>query len=78
MVAEADRPAVDEALDDLALRGAPQKRSVRVLRAEPPTVWLSIDVSRVAASVVPYLACVSVVSARRRLDSVPPTRRSPG
>jgi nitrogen fixation/metabolism regulation signal transduction histidine kinase len=75
VLAARDRPALEEVLQSLATleayRGS-QKRSIRALRARPPSLWLSIDVARLGTgSVVPYLACLQALSKRRRSDKLP-------
>jgi two-component sensor histidine kinase len=77
IVAEPDRPTVEEALNILRLLDdrAPQTCSIQALRAKPPSLWLAIDVTRLGPdSIVPYVACLQAISRRRRLDR-PPNRR---
>src|SRR5262245_6491104 len=70
LVAEPDRPAVEEAVYSLEGR-ASGRRSLRALRAEPPSLWLTIDVTRLGPeSVVPYVACLHPIPRRRRLDNL--------
>jgi signal transduction histidine kinase len=77
MVAGPDRPAVEDAFSGLALLAdrAPQRCRICALRAQPPSMWLTIDVARLGpGSAVPYLACLHAIPGRRRLD-VRPGRR---
>ena len=75
IVAEPDRPAVEEAIYGLEGR-ASQRCTVRALRAKPPALWLTIDVTRLGPdSIVPYVACLHAIPGRRRLDNLPRRRR---
>ena len=75
IVAECDRPALEEALHGLTTLQeyrASQRCSITALRAKPPPLWLAIDVARLGpGSVVAYLACLQAISRRRRTDSLP-------
>jgi PAS domain-containing protein len=77
IVVEADRPAVEEALNVLRLLDdrAPQTCSIQAVRAKPPLLWLAIEVTRLGPdSIVPYVACLQAIFRRRQLDR-PPNRR---
>jgi nitrogen-specific signal transduction histidine kinase len=78
VVAEPDRPAVEEALNGLTVltdRVPHVMCRVRGLRVKSPSLWLSIDVSRLGPeSAFPYLACVHAIPRRRRLDGLPDRR----
>ena len=71
LVAEPDRPAVEDALNGLTLAvgGSPRTCRIRALRAKRPFLCLVIDITRLAAeSVIPYLVCVQAMPRRRRVD----------
>jgi hypothetical protein len=75
IVAESDAPALNEALESLALlkehRASPSC-SIRALRAKPPSLWLTIDLACLGpGAIAPYIACVQPISRRRRTDSLP-------
>jgi two-component sensor histidine kinase len=75
IVAKPYRPAVDEAVYGLEGRAA-RRCTLRALRAKPPSLWLTIDVTRLGPdSIVPYVACLHAISGRRRLDNLPHRRR---
>ena len=74
VVAEADRPAVEEALSALTFPDgrALQRCSITVTRAKPPSIGIAIDVVRLGReSAVPYLACLLPIPRRRRVDQPP-------
>ena len=81
IVAEPDKPVVEEALTGLAVltdRG-PQRCSFTALRAKTPSLWLAIDVSGLGPqSAVPYLACLQAMPRRRRRDGLTDRRLQPG
>jgi hypothetical protein len=74
LVAEADRPAVEEALSALTVPDgrALHKCSITVSRAKAPPIGIAIDVVRLGReSAVPYLACLLPIPRRRRVDRPP-------
>ena len=81
IVAEPDKPIVEEALSGLAELASrvPQRCSITALRAKAPSLWLAIDVSGLGPqSSVPYLACLQAMPRRRRRDGLPERRLQPG
>jgi len=75
-----DRPAIEAAFADLALLDGqmPQPRSVKVRRAAPPSLWLSLDMARVNdGSAASYIVCLQAVH-RRRSDGAPRGKTSNG
>jgi PAS domain-containing protein len=75
IVAEPDRPGLQEALDELVIisHRVPHVRCrVEVCRVTPPPLLMSIDISRLGPkSSKRYLACLSPVPRRRGLDVAP-------
>ena len=74
IVAEHDRPAVEEALQYLATQDnwPCQTCVMHAVRASPPILWLAISVVRLGpGSIVPYLSCLQVIARRRESDSLP-------
>lgn len=85
IVAEPDRPALEEALDGLrplSNRGL-QSCRIKAWRASPPSLPLTIEVVRLeAGSLVSYFACLEALPRRRRGDrlsnlSYPAARSTP-
>lgn len=73
IVAEAERDAVDAALNDLTLASdsGQCRLSIKTLRAAPPALWLAIEVAALGPeAMVPYIACIQTMSRRRRADSI--------
>ena len=78
IVAGSDKTAVDDALSALMLDDirTPRRRTIRAFSAKDPTMRLAIDVVRLGPDpTTPYLACLHVLSKRRRLETLP--KRSP-
>src|SRR6476646_9362775 len=50
LVSEQDKAAVEEALGELTIFEGqiPQAHSIKVLRAAPPSLWMSLDMSRLS------------------------------
>src|SRR5262245_24905393 len=72
IVSKSNRPAVEAALSGLTLLdNDAQTRSIRALRATPPSLRLAIDVSRLGPeSIAPYLACLQEIPRKPRPGSV--------
>lgn len=78
VVAGPDKTAVDDALSALMLDDprTPRRRTIRAFSAKDPAIRLAIDVVGLGPdAIVPYLACLHVLSKRRRIETV--TKRSP-
>jgi hypothetical protein len=70
-VADQYRDDVNEALDTLRAFGDQPTRgcSIKALRANPPHLWLAIDLVRLESdAAVPYLACAHAIAHRRHDD----------
>jgi PAS domain-containing protein len=74
IVADSDRPILEEALQSLMTqeKWLSHRCDVRALRASPPALWLGISVVRLPPeSPLPYFACLQAISRRRRTDRLP-------
>jgi PAS domain-containing protein len=72
LLAESDRPAVEEAFAGLTEIGRPRSCRIQALRARLPCLWLAIDIAPLTPdSGIPYVACLQPILRRRRGDSPP-------
>jgi signal transduction histidine kinase len=74
IVAEPDRPAVEEAFNQLIFQDGRLHRGARIeaRRAKRPSVRIAIEVVGLGSgSSVPYVACLQTIPASRRPDSAP-------